>query len=632
MYCPTCGTQNEEHFKFCRSCGMDLTATTPLGQVQAVQQELTEIDMVRDQLKEEYEILQELGRGGMAIVFRAREKQLERDVAIKVLPFSLAFDKEFVERFQREARTAAKLEHPSIIPIYRVGKNGRVIYFVMKFLRGKPLSAVLGTRGALPVPEIKKTLIEVGRALAYAHKSGIVHRDIKPDNIMFDEHGQAVVTDFGIAKAAVGGKLTGTGMAIGTPHYMSPEQARAQQLDGRSDLYSLGVVAYQCLAGVVPFDGEDSFSIGYKHIMEELPVPRLDSAEKRELFEIVRKMMAKKPEERFQSAEELVAVLEGGGGYISAGISTAATRAIPSLSGVRIGLPPTTPLPRQPGGAGPVSGAEPAFAPRHKKSAAAAVGVWVVMVAVIVGAGGLFAYKKGLLTGLFGGGARPDTTATGDSSHVALGGGGGGGDSTEETTDSSAAATGHDTTAAHPPPAGTGKLILQNVPATARVTLDGQPFTARQTDLAAGTHRVSVRAPGYLAYDRQVPITAGETAVLTVNLLVATPAGPTVGPCDQFGPAYNTDNICFDTRPIPLTPTFIPVGADAPVTPRPAILLIKVSRDGRTLEAKVFVGSNVATFNDAAVDMAKNLRWNPAQKNGEAVEAWVQWQFPPVRQ
>ncbi|OLC47502.1 MAG: hypothetical protein AUH68_00860 [Gemmatimonadetes bacterium 13_1_40CM_4_69_5] len=432
---------------------MDLTATTPLGQVQAVQQELTEIDMVRDQLKEEYEILQELGRGGMAIVFRAREKQLERDVAIKVLPFSLAFDKEFVERFQREARTAAKLEHPSIIPIYRVGKNGRVIYFVMKFLRGKPLSAVLGTRGALPVPEIKKTLIEVGRALAYAHKSGIVHRDIKPDNIMFDEHGQAVVTDFGIAKAAVGGKLTGTGMAIGTPHYMSPEQARAQQLDGRSDLYSLGVVAYQCLAGVVPFDGEDSFSIGYKHIMEELPVPRLDSAEKRELFEIVRKMMAKKPEERFQSAEELVAVLEGGGGYISAGISTAATRAIPSLSGVRIGLPPTTPLPRQPGGAGPVSGAEPAFAPRHKKSAAAAVGVWVVMVAVIVGAGGLFAYKKGLLTGLFGGGARPDTTATGDSSHVALGGGGGGGDSTGETTDSSAAATGHDTTAAHPPPA-----------------------------------------------------------------------------------------------------------------------------------------------------------------------------------
>ena len=627
MYCPSCGTPNEEHYKFCRSCGMDLTATTPIGSVAAPQQEPTEIDMVREQLKEEYEILQELGRGGMAIVFRAREKQLERDVAIKVLPFSLAFDKEFVERFQREARTSAKLEHPSIIPIYRVGKSGRVIYFVMKFLRGKPLSAVLGTRGALPVPEIKRTLIEVGRALAYAHKSGIVHRDIKPDNIMFDEHGQAVVTDFGIAKAAVGGKLTGTGMAIGTPHYMSPEQARAQQLDGRSDLYSLGVVAYQCLAGVVPYDGEDSFSIGYKHIMEELPVPRLDSAEKREMFELVRRMMAKKPEDRFQSAEELVSVLEGSGGYMPAGISTAATRAIPSLSGARIGLPATTPLPRQPTGAGAPAADAPLFKPRHKKSALAAVGIWIVLLVVVLGGVGFFAYKQGLLAGLFGGGVRPDSTAATDSTHLALGGGG---DSSAAATDTGGSAT-HDTVPLRPP-AGSGRLILQNVPAIARVTLDGQPFAARQADLTAGTHRVSVRASGYLAFDRQVPITAGETSVLTVNLQVAPPPGPTVGPCDQPGPAYNQDNICFDTRPIPLTPTFIPVPADAPVTPRPAILLIKVSREGRTLEAKVFVGSNVATFNDAAVDMARNLRWNPAQKNGEAVEAWVQWQFPPVRQ
>src|SRR6266516_2946411 len=441
MYCSRCGTQNDDASKFCRSCGLDLAAT-PIQNTQ----ELTELELVREQLKDEYEILDELGRGGMAIVFKAREKQLEREVAIKVLPFSLAFDKEFVERFQREARTSAKLEHPSIIPIYRVGKSGRVIYFVMKFLRGKPLSAVLGTRGALPVPEIKKTLIEVGRALAYAHKSGIVHRDIKPDNIMFDEHGQAVVTDFGIAKAAVGGKLTGTGMAIGTPHYMSPEQARAQQLDGRSDLYSLGVVAYQCLAGVVPFDGEDSFSIGYKHIMEELPVPRLDSAEKRELFEIDRKMMTKKPEDRFQSAEELVTVLEGAGGYIPAGLSTAATRAIPSLSGARLGLPATTPLPRQP--PPPGAPAAPLFAPRHKKSALAAVGLWVVLVVVLVGAVGFYAYKQGLLSGLFGGGrARADTTATGDSSHLALGagGGGGGGDSSGAATDTGTAATAHDT-------------------------------------------------------------------------------------------------------------------------------------------------------------------------------------------
>src|SRR5712671_7282621 len=317
MYCSRCGTENDDASKFCRSCGLDLSHTTPVAAVRDQQVEATEVDLVREQLKDEYEILEELGRGGMAIVFKAREKQLDRDVAIKVLPFSLAFDKEFVERFQREARTSARLEHPNIIPIYRVGKAGRIIYFVMKFLRGKPLSSVLAARGTLPPPEIRQILVQVARALAYAHKSGIVHRDIKPDNIMFDEHGLAVVTDFGIAKAASGGKLTGTGMSIGTPHYMSPEQARAQGLDGRSDLYSLGVVAFQCLVGHVPFDGEDSFSIGYKHIMEDLPNPPLDTQEQRELFDVIRKMMAKAPDDRFQSAEDLGKILDGAGGFAS---------------------------------------------------------------------------------------------------------------------------------------------------------------------------------------------------------------------------------------------------------------------------------------------------------------------------
>ena len=157
MYCSRCGTQNDDASKFCRSCGLDLTATTPVSAARDHEPEVTEVDLVREQLKDEYEILEELGRGGMAIVFKARERQLDRDVAIKVLPFSLAFDKEFVERFQREARTSAKLEHPSIIPIYRVGKSGRVIYFVMKFLRGKPLSSVLAARGTLPPAEIRQS-------------------------------------------------------------------------------------------------------------------------------------------------------------------------------------------------------------------------------------------------------------------------------------------------------------------------------------------------------------------------------------------------------------------------------------------------------------------------------------------
>ena len=617
MYCSRCGNQNIDTAKFCRSCGLDLTATTPISAIKEQNPETTEIDLVRDQLKEEYDILEELGRGGMAIVFKARERQLEREVAIKVLPFSLAFDKEFVERFQREARTSAKLEHPSIIPIYRVGKSGRVIYFVMKFLRGKPLSAILAGRGALPPGEIRVVLAQVGRALGYAHKSGIVHRDIKPDNIMFDEHGQAVVTDFGIAKAASGGKLTGTGMSIGTPHYMSPEQARAQSLDGRSDLYSLGVVAYQCLTGGVPFDGEDSFSIGYKHIMEDLPTPVLDTPDKRELFQVVRKMMAKSPDDRFQAADEMVTAVEGGAFTpLQISISTAATRALPSLSGVpRVSTAPTTPLPRVTTG-GPAG-------PKH--SVVGAVFTWLALVALILGGGGYFAIKKGwVLTGASGTKAPSDSASrlSRDSALLASG------DST--AADSAAPRD----TASHPafPPGTPGRLVLQGLPQGARVSLNGQPAHSAQPELQPGSYKLSVTAPGYATFERPVTIVAGLPTTVHVVMDEADDSPRGSDPCGQYGPAYNQNSMCWDTRPVPLTPTFIPVPSDAPIFPRQAILLVHVSKDGETMEARVFSGSNVETFNQQALDLAKLIKWNPAQKNGDPVDAWVQWPFQPTRQ
>jgi len=628
MYCPHCGAQNDEAYKFCKTCGTDLSATLPLDAVAKPQiEEPSEIDLVRGELKQEYEILEELGRGGMAIVFRAREMTLEREVAIKVLPFSLAYDKEFVERFQREARTSAKLEHPAIIPIYRVGKSGRVIYFVMKFLRGKPLSALLATRGALPPHEIRQIIIQVARALAYAHRSGIVHRDIKPDNIMFDEHGQALVTDFGIAKAATGGKLTGTGMAIGTPHYMSPEQARAQQIDGRSDIYSLGVVAYQCLTGLVPYDGEDSFSIGYKHIMEELPVPPLETQEQKDLFEVVRKMLAKAPDERFQTADELVEVLESGAGYVATGISTAQTRSIPSVGFPRlskVAAAATTPLPRSTAGL-------TAIPLRRGRSVAAGLTIWVLAVAAILGGGGFLAYKQGLI---FGPTAADSTAAQPpDTARLAA-------DSLAADSARRTGGAGVSTPGSQPPPGTPGKLVLRGaIPADARVTMDGQMVRGTQLDLLPGTHKLAVRADGFVLYERQVLIVPGGTVTLPVALQKVKPpvdSGPAGGRaasnCDRYeGPTYNQDGGCFDSRPTPLTAPFIFLPSDAEM-PRRAILLVHVSADGTTLEVRPFSPSNVESFNIQAQGLASDLRWSPALKDGDPVEAWVQLQVLPQRQ
>jgi TonB family protein len=627
LYCPHCGAQNDEAFKFCKTCGADLSTSVPLSA--AAPEEPSEVDLVRAELKDEYEILKELGRGGMAIVFHAKERLLEREVALKVLPFSLSFDKEFVERFMREARTAAKLEHPNIVPIHRVGKSGRVIYFTMKYLRGHSLATLLASRGALPPVEIRQILVQVARALAYAYRTdGTVHRDIKPDNIMFDEHGQALVADFGIAKAASGSKLTGTGMAIGTPHYMSPEQARAQQLDGRSDIYSLGVVAYQCLTGMVPFDGEDSFSIGYKHIMEPLPIPTLETQEQIDLFEIVKKMMAKLPAERFQTADDLAEVLESGAGYVATGITSAQTRAIPSLAFPKLSTAPTTPLPRVSASAA----LPPLLRERKSRSTLAALLIWVLVVGGILGGGGFFAYKEGLI---FGHGVAVDSGAVvHDSTQLA--------DSTTRA-DSAVRAGGDSATrgGSTVAPGTPGRLmLLGTIPDGAKVTMDGQPVSGTQLDLPPGTHKLAVHAEGWQPLERAVLITPGSTNSVTIELQRPAvvggggKAGGGGGPvtCATYSPTYNRDGSCFDTRPAPLVAPRVPLPAGTTDMPRLVIVLVHVAPDGSTTDARVLTPSNDSTFTQLALDFAKQLKWTPAQKNGEPVDAWTQQQILPLRQ
>jgi len=299
-----------------------------------IPQPTSESERLRLALGEDFEILEELGRGGMAIVFRARDRALGRDVAIKTLPAHLMVDRALIERFEHEARTAGNLEHPNIIPIYRVGRagvNGGVSYFVMKLLRGESLSDVLRRRGKLPPEELRTLLIETASALGYAAKHAVVHRDIKPDNILFDNEGRSVLTDFGIAKTP-GGQHSAPGMVIGSPRYMSPEHALSLPLDGRSDIYSLGVVAYEALAGVAPFVGQNPLEIISRHIHEPPPTPPLRTAAERDLYRVIARMLAKKPAERFQTADEVIVALGGQLMPHTPAIEDAPTAPVPVLS------------------------------------------------------------------------------------------------------------------------------------------------------------------------------------------------------------------------------------------------------------------------------------------------------------
>jgi predicted Ser/Thr protein kinase len=271
---------------------------------------------VEQVLSATYELEEEIGRGGMGVVYRARDKRLKRMVAVKLLPPELAFRDDIRSRFLREAATAAQLNHPNIVPIYTVEEANNLVFFIMGYVNGANLAQYLLDHGVLPAEKVRKILREVADALAYAHARNVIHRDIKPDNILLDtETGRTMVTDFGIARAvheSGGTRLTTTGVAIGTPAYMSPEQSAGDRdVDGRSDIYSLGVVGYQLLCGEPPFIAPNTPALLVKHLAE-VPKPLNERCVVPEdLNAIIMRCLAKDPSDRFVDANELVAALDG---------------------------------------------------------------------------------------------------------------------------------------------------------------------------------------------------------------------------------------------------------------------------------------------------------------------------------
>jgi eukaryotic-like serine/threonine-protein kinase len=382
----------------------------------------SDLDVLLPLLKEatagDYEILGELGRGGMAAVFLASDVSLNRKVAIKTMLPELIGRQQMVQRFKREAQMAAGLSHPHIVQIHSVKQTNRIVYFVMKFIEGRGLDSIIDQHGAMDVDTTRLILQQAASALSFAHHRGVIHRDIKPANIMIDENGWAVMTDFGIAKLDDGENLTATGTTVGTPHYMAPEQFHNKPVTAAADQYALGVVAYEMLTGKKPFDGGSLAEIITHHLFTQPPDIKLDRPDlPASMSDAIERMLAKDPSGRFPDLEAAIAAIgppdpaqvDAARGRLMS-IARSSTERKPRLSVPMSPLPVTRPSARTVVMPGRGSGGQKApatlqstpgvqetlpeqrFAPPARKSR---TGLWIAVAAVVVlGVGGYFAATK----------------------------------------------------------------------------------------------------------------------------------------------------------------------------------------------------------------------------------------------
>ena len=545
MNCPRCGDGLKPGDRFCPRCGQDVTAAqgaAPTARVPTAslgaQLDAFLLDALRRATRGSYDVLNELGRGGMAVVYRARDLALDREVAIKVMSPKAGHDATqfaaLMARFRQEARTAARLSHLHIIPIYAVGERDDLMYFVMKYVSGRSLESVIKARGALPFGMVEEILAQVAGALDHAHRHGVIHRDIKPSNIMIDTEGLAVVTDFGIAKEADAQQgATGTGTIIGTPEYMSPEQGAGRKLTGAADQYSLGVAAYEMLTGRRPIRGDSIWEIMTRHATDvPAPVEHLRPDCPRHLSEVVRRMLEKEPASRFASLSEVVRIVRTE--HSSVDEATRTELVTLAQEGVavqrelaRTQLPP--PLPRASSLPTPESApvkSSPSTPARRGRSRA----VGALVATVVLAGGGLGTWQ--LFSGRTPVPPFPGQAAR-DSSSPAV-------PATREvrpaapdTAPSQPVVRRPAPAASAPAPARPGRVIVIGLPRNGEVWVNDMLQSGVDFELRPGTYRVELRATGFQADLQQIGVVANGTQTVTfagVTLPAAQPPPVAVPP------------------------------------------------------------------------------------------------------
>ncbi len=492
MKCFQCGADVPPPARFCGHCGTlvgDPHEATLMVPPESGDDLLQRLRMV---LAGEYEVEHELARGGMAVVFKATEVGLRRVVALKVLPPELGLTARAAERFKREARMVAEIDHPNIIPVYRVGQIGGILFFVMKFVEGKSLDAILQAQGALSVPVTLNVLRAAARALAYAHACGIVHRDVKGANILLDSDGRVMVSDFGVALRSADVTLTADGTVIGTPPFMSPEQCAGRRAGPQSDQYSLGIVAFQMLAGSVPFHADTLAGVMHHHFFTAVP----DLALARDdvpapLLDVVRRALNKDPDRRFKTTREMLMAIEGTAfserdrqksertlQYLVQGraVRRIATRGLPPLAEM-----PTLALQGLPA------------IPTRSRRLSRSVRLAGLMAVGLVAVGAVW---------VLGRPSRAPAPAVGAPFDSASG------------RAASAPPSRPVVRRAAPP---TGKLRLSTIPPDAEIVIDGRPVgvgTVFDQPIAPGLRHLEVRARGYETFDTTVVVEPGVTLSL----------------------------------------------------------------------------------------------------------------------